>query len=84
MERLAGDPIRRSRTGTRMGGPGAALALRRAERARERATLELSQAAYERFVATRTSRAGPEAEAAAAKGERLDGPAEPGPAAPRS
>ena len=71
MERLAGDPRRLGRAGTTMGGPGAA---------RERAGLEVAQAAYERFVAARAR----QREATAAKGERLDGPVEPGPAAPRS
>ena len=80
MERLAGDPKRLSRRGTRMGGQGEARARRQAARARERAGLEVAQAAYEQFVAAR----GAKREAVAANGERLDGPAEPGPAAPRS
>jgi transposase len=82
LELLAGDGKHTSRAGMVMRGPGAAKAARKAQRQRERATLEAAQATYERFVATRTS--GARADAAAATGERLDSPAEPDEAAPRS
>jgi transposase len=80
LELLAGDAKRKTRAGIVRRGPGAAKAAREAERQRERAMLSGAQATYERFVASRSVRA----DAAAAKGERLDGPAEPDEAAPRS
>jgi transposase len=82
LELLAGGERHLSRAGMVRRGPGAAKAARKAQRARERAVLEAAQATYGRFVATRTR--GARADAAAAKGERLDGPAEPDEAAPRS
>ncbi|MGD0018868.1 MAG: IS110 family transposase [Candidatus Limnocylindrales bacterium] len=80
LELLGGDERRLGRTGIVMGGPGAARAARLAQRARERVMLTGAQAAYERFVASRSARA----DAATASGERLDDPAGPEPAAPRS
>lgn len=80
LERAAGDPKRLARAGIAMGGPGAARARRQADRARERCVLEQAQAAYELLVRSRRSRR----DAAATTRERLDGPAMPVPAAPRS
>lgn len=80
LELLAGDGPRLGRAGIVMGETGAAKAARKAQRARERAVLTSAQATYERFVASRKLNA----DAVTAKGERLDGPAEPNEAAPRS
>jgi transposase len=80
LELLAGDAKRKTQAGIVMRGPGAAKAARKEQRTRERAMLAGAQAAYERFVAGRSARA----DAAAAKGERPEGPAEPDRAAPRS
>jgi transposase len=83
LELAAGRPKRRSRTGMRIVGPGAARARRKAERERERLVLATAEAAYVEQVKARqaTARA---RDAAAATGERLDGPVVPAPAAPRS
>lgn len=83
LELLAGGPKRMSRTGMRIVGPGAARARRRAERERERLVLAAAEAAYVEGVKARAERARTR-DAAATTGERLDGPAEPEPAAPRS
>jgi transposase len=80
LERLAGDPKRPSRRGGAQGGPATAAARWRAERERERAVLVQAEAAYIELVRSRR----PRRDAAAASGERLNGPAEPEPAAPRS
>jgi len=80
LELAAGRPKRMSRTGVRMVGPGAARARRRAERERERLVLVAAEAAYVEHVRSRRVRR----DAVATTGERLDGPAEPEPAAPRS
>ena len=80
LERLAGDPKRPSQRGGTRGGPDAAGARWRAERERERAVLLQAEAAYIDLVRSRR----PRRDAAAATGERLNGPAEPEPAAPRS
>ena len=83
LELAAGRPRRMSRKGMRIVGPGAARARRREERERERLVLAAAEAAYVEQVkaraATRRAR-----DAAAANGERLDGPVMPDPAAPRS
>ena len=83
LELLAGRPKRMSRTGMRIVGPGAARARRRAERERERLVLTAAEAAYVEQVRARAERARAR-DAAAATGERLDGPVMPEPAAPRS
>ena len=80
LERLAGDPTRSGQRRATPGGPGEAHARRRAERARERAVLVQAEAAYVELVRSRRPRT---RDAAAATGERLDGPAMPEPAAPR-
>jgi transposase len=79
LELAAGDERRRGRASILMAAPGGAKAARKAQRARERAMASGAQAAYERFVASRTR-----TDAAAPDGERLDGPTESKPAAPRS
>ncbi len=81
LERLAGDPTRSGQRRATPGGPGEAHARRRAERARERAVLVQAEAAYVELVRSRRPRT---RDAAATTGERLDGPAIPEPAAPRS
>jgi transposase len=83
LELAAGRPKRRSRTGMRIVGPGAARARRQAERERERLVLAAAEAAYVEGVRARAERARAR-DAAAATGERLDGPVVPDPAAPRS
>jgi len=82
LELLAGDAKRMTRAGMVMGTGASTKAALKAQRARERAMLAGAQATYERFVATRA--ASVKADAAAAKGERLVGPTESEPAAPRS
>jgi transposase len=81
LELAAGRPKRLSRAGMRIVGPGAAKARRRMERERERLVLVAAEAAYVEFV---RARAGSRRDAVAPTGERLDGPPEAGPAAPRS
>jgi len=83
LELAAGRPKQRSRAGMRIVGPGAAKARRRAERERERLVLAAAEAAYVEGVRARAERARTR-DAAAASGERLDGPVGPDPAAPRS
>jgi transposase len=80
LELAAGRPRHRSRRGMRIVGPGAARARRRELRQRERAVLVAAEAAYVEHVRSRAVRR----DAAAATGERLDGPVMPEPAAPRS
>lgn len=83
LELRAGRPKRTSRAGMRIVGPGAARARRRAERERERLVLVAAEAAYVEHVKARAATARAR-DAAATSGERLDGPAGPEPAAPRS
>lgn len=81
LERLAGAPTEGGERPAAPGRPGAARLSQRAARARERALLVEAEAAYVEFVRSRQPRT---RAAAAARGERLDGPARPAPAAPRS
>ena len=76
LELAAGYPRRHKRQGVNVG----ARARRRLDQERERQVLAQAEAACVEHVRSRWIRR----DAAAATGERLDGPAEPGPAAPRS
>ena len=83
LARGAGGPSPRPRMGRGIVGRGAAAPRRRAERERERLVLATAEAAYVEQVRARAERARAR-DAAAATGERLDGPVVPAPAAPRS